>query len=261
MKGVICAVIGTLGMVHGASAFAGNCSNATLKGTLIASLAKSAAGAPRSTAFMESWDGRGALRYVEIDSNGSSTSGPYYGTGTYSISNDCVATVIYDGDTTQVYKYLVDEDGQGYHWVNNLNIGLVAAGRATLVSKDLFIDPSTPNKGPCTLQSLDGTMAFAVEKFVNGVPAASAGQEIYDGAGRVTYRQTDSDGYTTNSLTGTGTYTITPGCIASVYYDGSTTPFNYFVAPNGSAYWWVNNQNTGVVAAGMADRVSRPAPR
>jgi len=70
-------------------------------------------------------------------------------------------------------------------------------------------------------------------------------------------RKLYSDGYTTDTFTGTGTYTIGANCIAQVTYDGGGTPFVYFVAPDGSAYYWANNQNAGTIASGRADRVSR----
>jgi len=153
------------------------------------------------------------------------------------------------------WTYYIDENGKGYSWVNTLNIGIVSAGQTQLISTELLVNP-TATTGPCSNTTLKGTLAFAVEKTSSGVPQASAGMESYDGAGNLHYVQTDSDGYSTTTYHGTGTYTITSGCVASAYYDGSTTPFVYFVAPNGSAFWWINNQNTGTVAAGKETRMA-----
>jgi hypothetical protein len=100
-------------------------------------------------------------------------------------------------------------------------------------------------------------MAFSYEKLNHGVPQSSDGVETYDGAGHLTYRQTDSNGYSNVSYSGSGVYTVTDRCIVSVLYDGATaSPWIYIAAPDGSAFWWVNNQNVGVVAAGKELRVS-----
>lgn len=110
--------------------------------------------------------------------------------------------------------------------------------------------------GGCSLATLHGTMAWQATYTSNGSPRAGSGFESYDGAGHLKYTELVSDGTTTTPYTGTGTYTITEGCIASVTYDGGGKPFKYFVAPDGSAYYWTNNQNAGAVVSGRADRVS-----
>ena len=75
--------------------------------------------------------------------------------------------------------------------------------------------------------------------------------------GHFKYHEVDSDGYTTQTYDYHGTYTITANCIASVtYYEGGPV-WTYFFAPDGSAYYWVNAQNTGRVSANHADRISR----
>ena len=254
MKNMLLLILVLAGLQYGVDA-AAKCTNATLQGTVVAAISKTIGGAPASTMYMESWDGEGNLRYLETDSNGTTTDAPYYGTGTYTIAANCIATVYYDGDTTQTWTYYIDENGKGYSWVNTLNIGTVAAGQTELISSELLVNPTATTRH-CSTATLKGTLAFAVEKTSSGVPGSSAGLESYDGGGNLHYVQTDSNGYSTTSYQGTGTYTITRGCVASVYYDGSTTPFVYFVAPNGSAFWWINNQNKGTLAAGKETRVT-----
>jgi len=232
-----------------------NCDNATLHGTVAAALTKTSSGAPTATAYVESWDGAGHLQYQESDSQGTSHQ-TYFGTGTYQISKDCIATVYYDNATTNPYSYYVAPNGEGYWWVNNLNVGIVAAGHVELISRDLIVDPTATTPGPCSVSSLHGTMAWDAERTVQGAPQASDGFESYDGAGHLRYKQTNSDGYTTTTATGTGTYTISDRCVASVYYDGATVPMLFWVAPDGAGYWWINLQDSGVVAAGKAQRVS-----
>jgi hypothetical protein len=109
----------------------------------------------------------------------------------------------------------------------------------------------------CTLGTLRGTLAWNATTSRAGVPHAASGFESYDGNGHLKYTELFSDGYTTSTFSGTGTYTIGANCIAQVTYDGGGTPFVYFVAPDGSAYYWANNQNVGTVSSGRADRVSR----
>jgi hypothetical protein len=244
-----------LGGLEFGSVAAARCTNDTLHGTVATALTKTVSGARSSTMYMESWDGAGNLQYLETDSNGTTTSAPYFGTGTYSIAANCIATVYYDGDSAQPWTFYIDENGDGYSWVNTQNAGIVAAGQTELISSELLVNPDGTG-GPCTAATLKGTLAFASEPTNGSLMTASAGFESYDGAGHLNYAQTDSTGTTTTNERGSGTYTITPACVASVYYDGATTPWIYFVAPNGSAFWWINNQNTGTISAGKETKVA-----
>jgi hypothetical protein len=120
-----------------------------------------------------------------------------------------------------------------------------------------FVSAHAEESGTCSLETLRGTMSWYVTSTRAGVPHAASGFESYDGHGHLKYTELDSDGSTTSSYTGTGTYTITEDCQASVTYDGVGPAFVYFVAPDGSSYVWSNNQNAGTVASGRAERVSR----
>ena len=122
----------------------------------------------------------------------------------------------------------------------------------------------------CSLESLHGTLAYAFVSmsppyspgtpFVQQ-PTSSSGEEYYDGKGHLKYTQFVNDGDHTYTYSGTGTYTITANCVATVTYeyDGaqSGTPWTYFVAPDGSGYYWNNNQNEGALSAGRVTRISR----
>jgi hypothetical protein len=248
-------VVAAVGL-HSSFARAVTCSDGTIKGTLVAALQRTVAGSPAASMDMESWDGAGHLQYQELDTFGNSSSGLYYGTGTYSISSDCIATAYYDGGA-HPWTYYVAPDGRGLSWINTQNAGIVSGGNYELISTSLIVDPLAITPGPCNLGSLRGTLNYGFELLVNGVPESSAGRESYDGAGHLVYQEAYSDGYTPTVYSGTGTYTITDRCVASVYYGGSTKPMTFFVAPNGSAYWWVNGSANGVVSAGKATRVSR----
>ncbi len=193
-----------LGGLQWGGAAAAKCTNATLQGTVVTAYTRTVGGALASTMYLESWDGAGNLQYLETDSNGTTTAAPYYGTGTYTIGANCIATVYYDGDTNQPWSFYIDENGSGYSWVNTLNIGIVAASQTELITTELLVNPPA-DTGPCSNATLKGTMAFGVEKTKSGALQASAGLESYDGAGNLHYEQTNSDGNSSTKNKGTGT--------------------------------------------------------
>jgi hypothetical protein len=257
MQDTVLAIVATIALaVMSEPASAVTCSNATIQGTLVAAVNRSLSGRAAASMDMESWDGAGHLQYLELDSYGTSSAGPYYGTGTYSIGKDCIATVYYDGGTAP-WTFYVAPDGTGLSWINTQNVGIVSGGNYERISERLLVDPASATRGPCTAESLEGTLNYGFTYTFRGVPLSSAGRESYDGAGHLRYEEAYSDGYTSDVYSGAGTYTITDSCVASVYYDGSPTPMTFFVAPDGSAYWWVNLRNNGNVSAGKATRVSR----
>ena len=112
----------------------------------------------------------------------------------------------------------------------------------------------------CSLATLHGTMAWGgiADNLTTGQPYSNSGMEWYDGKGGMTYTELQSDGYVKQHFSGTGTYTITKNCIATVIYDGDTAdPWTYFVAPNGDLYYFNNNLGVGRVSGGHVDRISR----
>jgi len=108
----------------------------------------------------------------------------------------------------------------------------------------------------CSLETLHGTMAYATITYRQGVQISSSGQESYDGKGHMTYYEFQSDGGVPQTYSGTGTYTITANCVATVTYDAGA-PWVYFVSADGEHYYWNNNQDNGAISAGRADRVSK----
>jgi len=109
----------------------------------------------------------------------------------------------------------------------------------------------------CTLDTLHGTMAWSTTTLTrSGAISAGSGQESYDGKGKMKYYEFYSDGITSTTYSGTGTYTISSNCIATVTYDAEVVPWVYFVSADGDHYYWNNNQGTGVINSGRADRVS-----
>lgn len=237
-------------------AVADGCNNRTLVGTVAVAGVKANPPSFHSSIYEESWDGAGNIQYLESDTNGYQSSGLYYGTGKYTVSPDCIATVVYDGNTTVFWTYYLNGDGTGYSWAGNSGGG-IGGGRAELITRVLLVNPASTAPGPCTLTTLRGTFGRSGQGTNNGVPFATADFEFYDGAGNARYVSTFSDAIGTNTHHGTATYTITDRCVASVYIDGSTSPAIYLVAPDGSAYWWMNNNDVGIVIGGKAPRVAR----
>jgi hypothetical protein len=116
------------------------------------------------------------------------------------------------------------------------------------------------DEGPshCKLDTLHGTMAWSTTlSNTRGAVSSGSGQESYDGKGNMKYYEFYSDGVTSTSYSGTATYTISENCIATVTYDSEVVPWVYFVSADGEHYYWNNNQGTGVLNSGRADRISR----
>jgi hypothetical protein len=110
----------------------------------------------------------------------------------------------------------------------------------------------------CKLDTLHGTMAWSSTlQTAHGAVSSGSGQESYDGRGTMKYYEFYSDGTTSSTYSGTGTYTISEDCIATVTYDSEVVPWVYFISVDGDHYYWNNNQGTGVINSGRADRVSR----
>jgi hypothetical protein len=100
-------------------------------------------------------------------------------------------------------------------------------------------------------------MTWQATQFSSTVAvSSSSGQESYDGKGHMKYYEFYSDGISTATFSGTGTYTISDNCIATVTYDSERTPWKYFVSADGEHYYWNNNQGNGVITSGRADRTS-----
>jgi hypothetical protein len=127
------------------------------------------------------------------------------------------------------------------------------------IALEAAASPATGQEAPthCTLETLHGTMAWSGITSNGGVQWSGSGQESYDGKGHMRYYEFQSYGVQTYTYTGTGTYTIDDHCIATVTYDSETVPWVYFVSADGDHYYWNNNQGTGAIGAGRADRISR----
>jgi hypothetical protein len=118
----------------------------------------------------------------------------------------------------------------------------------------------------CSLATLRGTYIFAYKQFTieNGtqIPAAFAGQEVYDGDGTMTGVYSASvNGQITRNVPYTGTYTVNADCTGTLTTTEELGTFHYdqFVGPKGDEFSWVAT-DPGIVAAGFERRVSVFAP-
>lgn len=136
-----------------------------------------------------------------------------------------------------------------------MKTSILAVGVAAL---SLACASGQADVGPthCSLATLSGTLAWSgTTLHLNGTPTAGSGFEYYDGHGHMKYYEQWSDGTTSATYSGTGTYTLTANCIATVIYDG-VQPWTYFVAPDGSRYYYSNTLDTGGISAGKVEKVS-----
>jgi len=141
-----------------------------------------------------------------------------------------------------------------------MNKSLILVAGMSILGLASLSAPAEAAPTSCSLWTLHGTLAWGGPPGVNansGQPFANSGMESYDGKGNLKYYELQSDGYLKQKFVGTGTYTITSNCIATVIYDGDiANPYTYFVAPDGSAYYYNNNLGLGRVSGGRVDRIS-----
>jgi hypothetical protein len=136
-----------------------------------------------------------------------------------------------------------------------MNPGLRLVSALILMSTALTALADEPQH--CTLASLRGTYAFAGVGYDSGFPFSTSGMESYDGQGNLKYTQLWHEG-TTFTYNGTGkVIAMTANCIATVIYDGDTThQWTYFVAPDGTRFYYNNNIPNGLESGGHEDRIS-----
>ena len=116
-----------------------SCSLASLRGTYAwFVVATNIYSGPYSASGLESYDGRGNMTGYQLSSNGVTQSRVTY-TATYTITANCIATVIYDGDTASPFTSFVAPDGSNFYWNNNFGFGGISGARAERTTKALLI--------------------------------------------------------------------------------------------------------------------------
>ncbi len=143
-----------------------------------------------------------------------------------------------------------------------MNKALVLSACITLLGFSTFpafADHDDDAASTCSLATMRGTYAWGYAATNAGGPYSTSGRESYDGHGHTNWFQLfNSAGTTPSTYSGTGTYTMTADCVASVVYTGfhNDAPYTYFVAPNGGHYYWNNNFADSTVAGSRVDRIS-----
>ena len=116
-----------------------NCSLASLRGTYAwFVVATNIYSGPYSASGMESYDGRGNMKWYQLSSDGV-TQGTHTGTATYAITPNCIATVIYDGDTANPFTAFVAPSGDAFYWNNNFGFGGISGARAERTTRALLV--------------------------------------------------------------------------------------------------------------------------
>jgi hypothetical protein len=115
------------------------CSLASLQGTYAwFVVATNIYTGPYSASGLESYDGRGNMTGYQLSSDGI-TQGEVTYNATYTITANCIATVIYDGDTEHPFKAFVAPDGSNFYWNNNFGFGGISGARAERTTRALLI--------------------------------------------------------------------------------------------------------------------------
>jgi hypothetical protein len=146
--------------------------------------------------------------------------------------------------------------------VKILSLGLLLAVGG-LLGAGALPPPVWGQSRPCSLATLRGTYIFAAQGFLiqnnQQQPLAAAGMETYDGAGQVRGEVTQSVDGVSSHVTYSGSYTVTPACVATettTDSTGVTAHFDQFVSPDGNELTLVVT-DLGVVLSGSERRVSR----
>ena len=93
---------------------------------------------PYSASGMESYDGQGNMKGYQLSSDGVTQSTVTY-TATYTITRNCIATVIYEGDTANPFTAFVAPDGSSFFWNNNFGFGGISGAKAERTTTALLI--------------------------------------------------------------------------------------------------------------------------
>jgi hypothetical protein len=201
---------------------------------------------------MDYGDGKGNTAWLEYDSYGTTGSGWYSGTGTYTVAPDC-----YETSTDDVPLY-VNPNGTGAIYANfSPNSGRASGVSYTTISAASLPSLAVGSTATCSAKTLSGTYATSTVAYESGLAYGYYSRRSFSANGKYTFLDVVENGTTVTPTTGSGTYTVAGNCTVYFYDSGSTTPsFAAIVAPNGSQYWWVNVANTGTLAADHATQVS-----
>lgn len=130
------------------------------------------------------------------------------------------------------------------------NALVLACAFGALISMNAFADDLA-----CTQKALRGTYTYHLDGVEGGNPYAAAGMEVFDGNGKGTTQEVDTDGHSQQI---TSTYTVNSDCTGEITY--SNGDHNHiFAAPDGSGFTFVHDDEakTGTWYAGDERRVAK----
>jgi hypothetical protein len=132
-------VLGLNALSASAQVSPNSCSLATLRGTYAwFVVATNIYSGPYSASGMESYDGRGNVKGYQKSSDGVTQSTVTYA-ATYTITANCIGTVIYDGDTANPFTLFAAPDGSNFYWNNNFGFGGISGARAERTTRALLV--------------------------------------------------------------------------------------------------------------------------
>ena len=115
------------------------CSLDSLRGTYAwFVVATSIYSGPYSASGMESFDGRGNMKGYQLSSDGFTQNTTTY-SATYTITRNCIATVVYEGDTAYPLTAFVAPDGSFFMWNNNFGGGGISGAKAERTTTALLV--------------------------------------------------------------------------------------------------------------------------
>lgn len=238
---------------NGSSEAESGCSAASLKGAYIYAqdgflVAGETASEriPFAQAGREVFNGDGTMSgFATANFNGETARLTY--SGAYTVAADCTGAVTFTdgGGAVSHYDVFLEDGGAEFGFVQT-DPGVVTAAfqRRRAVG------------GACSLASLQGAYVYAGSGFeVAGdgssqrVPFATAGREIYDGAGGISASDTTTTNGVAERSAYSATYTAAADCRGTwVPDDDPDNPYDLFLDPSGEEFAYVSTAPDRVAA-------------
>jgi uncharacterized protein (TIGR03437 family) len=193
----------------------GTCSAANLSGTYTLTLsgrAISTAGALAGTYQADgtaTFDGNSNVTFSGIANTNLATGTPVSYAGSYAIPSNCYGSITFVTGSTATYTLVVWDGGKDFN---------ITGADATYVYSG---SGSNVYPGVCAAATLSGAYAFSASgSTLTGTTQTGSADEAgvfeFDGQSKVTATYLDStSGATPTAITASGTYTVTPACLAS----------------------------------------------
>jgi uncharacterized protein (TIGR03437 family) len=224
----------------------GSCSAASLSGTYSLTLSGrgiSAAGAFAGTyqaVGTATFDGTSAVTFSGIVNTNQTARTQFSYAGSYAIPSNCYGTITFVTGSSAAFTLVVWGSGTDFA-ITGADSAYVYSGSGSNVSPVACAPPTL--SGAYSFSASGSTLAGTTQTG----SADEAGVLEFDGQGKVTASYTDSTGGTAQAaITATGTYSVTPACLASatlVDSNGTTNTLNFVITGE-------YGSNANLIAAG-----------